>query len=64
VAALLGRNGTITMEDRLIVTADINETLYAVGIRITDKQMANLRNERDEFHGEWNYIIKPRALES
>ena len=51
-----------TTKAGLTVTAmkDINS--YKTGIKITDKEMAALNITRDEFHGDWNYIIKPQAI--
>ena len=28
-------------------------------MKITDKQMKTLRLQREKFHGEWNYTIRP-----
>jgi len=36
---------------------------YPTGVEVTDAEMENLRIERDPFHGEWNYTIRPRAME-
>ncbi len=33
---------------------------YEKGIKVTEKEMKSLNIERDEFHGEWNYIISPQ----
>ncbi len=51
-----------TTKAGLTVTAmkDINS--YKTGIKITDKEMAKLNITGDEFHGDWNYIIKPQAI--
>ncbi|MBI2725515.1 MAG: hypothetical protein HYX42_04620, partial [Polaromonas sp.] len=31
------------------------------GVKITDEELAAMAIERDEFHGEWNYRIRPRG---
>ncbi|MBV9280325.1 MAG: hypothetical protein JOZ41_09620, partial [Chloroflexi bacterium] len=31
------------------------------GVKVSDEEMAALRIEREEFHGEWNYTILPRT---
>jgi len=52
---------TKTKKGLAIRTAvDTNE--YAKGIKITDKEMATLALEKDEFHGEWNYKLHPREI--
>ena len=40
----------------VVAMKDINS--YQTGIKITDRQMAELNILRDDFHGDWNYIIK------
>ncbi|MEM7727175.1 MAG: hypothetical protein AAF208_12530, partial [Cyanobacteria bacterium P01_A01_bin.45] len=31
------------------------------GIKVTDKELDRIAIERNSFHGEWNYIIKPQT---
>jgi hypothetical protein len=33
---------------------------YPLRVDVTDKQMASIRITRDDFHGEWNYTIRPQ----
>jgi hypothetical protein len=42
------------------VRCELDEALYPAGIKISDEEIAKLSIERDDFHGEWNYTIKPR----
>jgi len=44
----------------LIVKAALDECKYETGITVTDEQMAKLNIEPANFHGEWNYTIKPQ----
>jgi hypothetical protein len=44
---------------RVRVRADTNR--YPDKIKVSDEEMAALSIERDAFHGEWNYTIKPSA---
>ncbi|MEA2234204.1 MAG: hypothetical protein QOD83_4020, partial [Solirubrobacteraceae bacterium] len=32
---------------------------YPQGIDVTDQELAAVNLHRDDFHGEWNYTIKP-----
>ena len=32
---------------------------YQRGIKVSDAEMATVRMTGDDFHGEWNYTIKP-----
>lgn len=41
-------------------SVDINE--YTKGIKITDAEMEALAISRNEFHGEWNYVLYPRKI--
>ena len=43
----------------LKVRAQIDSNRYPAGIKISDKQLAELNIERESFHGEWNYKIIP-----
>ena len=47
----------------LKVRAEIDSNLYPQGIKVSDDQIAALNIERDPFHGEWNYTIKPKPLQ-
>ena len=49
-----------TTKTGLTVRAALDETNYETGITVTDEQLAKLKITRNEFHGEWNYTIKPR----
>jgi Rhodopirellula transposase DDE domain len=43
----------------LVVSAHLDETTYLKGIKISEQEIQKLNIVRDEFHGEWNYIISP-----
>ena len=45
----------------LSIQAGLDTNAYSKGLKISDQQMAQLQLERAEFHGEWNYTIKPRS---
>ena len=45
----------------LKVYAELDENVYQRSIKITDAQLAAVNLRPDEFHGEWNYLIKPSA---
>jgi Rhodopirellula transposase DDE domain len=48
-----------TTRTGLSVHAELDETTYPTGVRITDAQMAALPLDRHDFHGEWNYTLRP-----
>ncbi len=43
----------------LEVKCEIDKNCYEKGIKITDKEIAQINIEKANFHGEWNYCIKP-----
>jgi hypothetical protein len=45
----------------LTVTCRLDHRKYPTGNRVTDDEMKHLNLERLDFHGDWNYIIRPRA---
>ncbi|SIT59384.1 hypothetical protein BQ8794_70314 [Mesorhizobium prunaredense] len=42
----------------------LDENLYPAGIKVADQEIAAINICRSDFHGEWNYSIKPRSLKS
>lgn len=54
--------GSTTTREGLRIKATLDENIYAPGIKVSDEELAELAIERDEFHGEWNYRLKPRDL--
>jgi hypothetical protein len=48
----------------LTVRAALDRNTYPLGIKVTDAQMATLHIDRDNFHGEWNYTIRPSQQHS
>lgn len=52
--------GQTTTAKGLRIQAELDETTYPAGIKIADEALAELALERDAFHGEWNYRLKPR----
>ena len=51
-----------TTKTGLRVRAEVDPGKYPKGVKISDKQVATIRLERDPFHGEWNYTILPRPV--
>ncbi len=52
-----------TTTDRgLIVRAALDDNQYETGIKISDEQLAQVKLKRLEFHGDWNYTIRPRRI--
>lgn len=56
---ILNLIGATTTKTGLTVTAILDAGIYPTGIKISDQQMQALPITRDEFHGEWNYTLRP-----
>jgi len=50
-----------TTRTGLKIRAALDEGKYETGIKVSDTDMAKLNIRRDPFHGDWNYMIMPRA---
>ena len=51
--------GATTTKKGLKVKSKLDSNLYAKGLKVSDKELANINLTRNEFHGEWNYTISP-----
>jgi len=47
----------------LVVHARLDRRRYPTGKKISAKDFRALRIEPESFHGDWNYVIRPRAKE-
>lgn len=50
-----------TTRTGLRVRAEVDTGKYPKGVKVSDQEVAAIRIERDQFHGEWNYTILPRS---
>ena len=48
-----------TTRKGLKVRAELDTTHYPKGIKVTNEELESVQIERNEFHGEWNYSIRP-----
>jgi Rhodopirellula transposase DDE domain len=53
----------------LKVVCELDDKLYPKGVVVSDEELAAVNIVRADFHGEWNYTIKPshrsdRAVDS
>jgi hypothetical protein len=51
-----------TTKTGLRVRAELDPGKYPKGVKVSNQEVAAIRLERDEFHGEWNYTILPRPV--
>jgi hypothetical protein len=45
----------------LEVKSKLDSNTYPAGLKVSDRQMAELQLRRDKFHGDWNYSLLPRS---
>jgi len=48
-----------TTKTGLRIRAEVDTGKYPKGVKVTDKDMAAIQIQRDQFHREWNYTILP-----
>jgi hypothetical protein len=58
VVSLIGNTTTRT---GLVVRVALDQRKYPTGKKVSKKEMSELNIERDNFHGDWNYVIRPHA---
>ena len=42
----------------LAVRAELDTSSYPKGVTVTDAELATVRIEPDDFHGDWNYRLR------
>jgi hypothetical protein len=51
--------GSTKTKKGLTVKCQLDQNQYSKGIVISDEQFRKIKLSKDNFHGEWNYTIKP-----
>ena len=46
----------------LKVTCRLDRRKYPTGRKVSDEEMENINVERNKFHGDWNYVIRSKAM--
>jgi hypothetical protein len=46
----------------LVVRARLDRRRYPIGKKVSAKELRELNIEREDFHGDWNYVIRPRPI--
>lgn len=49
-----------TTSTGLKVSCRLDRRRYPVGLKVSDEEWAKINLLRDDFHGDWNYTIRPR----
>jgi hypothetical protein len=53
--------GSTTTESGLTVHAELDAGKYEKGRKVTDEEFAAVHLTPSRFHGEWNYVIRPKC---
>ena len=56
IVSLIGATTTTT---GLTVKAKLDEKIYLTGVKVTEQEKEKLNILRNDFHGNWNYVISP-----
>jgi hypothetical protein len=59
-AAVIKLIASTTTATGLKVYCELDDHHYEKGVKVTDEQMAQIKIKPHEFHGDWNYTIRPR----
>jgi DDE family transposase len=59
LATIVSLIGSTHSRAGLRVRSELDRGRYPDGVTLTDAQMAAIRLERHQFHGDWNYTIQP-----
>jgi Rhodopirellula transposase DDE domain len=51
--------GSTTTKTGLTVRAALDTSRYETGVKVSDEELARVRQVPSKFHGEWNYTIRP-----
>jgi hypothetical protein len=49
-----------TTKNGLTVRAELDTGTYPAGVKVSDREVAEIDLRRDRFHGDWNYSLHPR----
>ena len=58
---LVFANPTYYAAKGLKVKSELDEDIYEKGIKVPDEDFKKINIIKDEFHGEWNYTIRPNS---
>ncbi|MFT5585923.1 MAG: hypothetical protein ACI9VR_003518 [Cognaticolwellia sp.] len=57
--AVVERIGSTKKTRGLTVKCEVDKGSYQKGRKVSDGELDGVNLERDEFHGEWNYLVSP-----
>lgn len=60
IQVIINLIGATKSKTGLKVKTSLDENIYEKGIKITDEEFREINIEKDDFHGDWNYVITPK----
>jgi hypothetical protein len=60
LATIISLIGSTRTQTELWVRAELHPRRYPKGRKVPDEEIARLDIQSESFHGEWNYVIRPR----
>jgi transposase len=60
IQVIINLIGATKSKSGLKVKTSLDENIYEKGIKITDEEFEKINVQRDNFHGDWNYVIMPK----
>ncbi|MCL2643748.1 MAG: ISAzo13 family transposase [Candidatus Bathyarchaeota archaeon] len=60
VEAVVSLISSTTTSKGLKIVCACDDRCYALGTKVSDEELALLNLERNKFHGDWNYTIRPK----
>ena len=60
-AAIVSLIAATTTRSGLTVRCQLDDGTYPTGRKVPDADLATVNLDRDDFHGDWNYRIRPRS---
>ena len=60
-AAIVSLIAATRTRSGLSVQCELDERAYPTGRKVTDADLASVNLHRDDFHGDWNYRIRPHT---
>ncbi len=53
--------GNTTTQTGLVVKVIVDKAKYATGRKVSDENFDKINIDKNIFHGDWNYIIRPQV---
>ncbi len=62
LAVIVNLIAATTTKKGLKIQCSLDENTYPKGVKVSDEEMEKLNIQRNEWHGEWNYVIAPQNV--